>query len=211
MAREEIERRLALAQKRREEAGDRLDRTKERLIELDQERNAILGEAELAERALADFDHVIEESREALTRLELEEARAAVAEAVQRRDRAIHAAATALEDAVEQLQQVDAHRAAVVEAGARLSSLEPSNGARRSFPPEEQDILNEPWERMVAAVKSRVENELATDIVEAAARSHSTSAISALPVHLRELAMQRRREIQRAKLDRLTDAGQRTS
>jgi hypothetical protein len=210
MTRDEIERKLASARKRREEAGERLDRTNQRLVELDEERNATIGEAKLAERALADFDQVIADSQEALTHLEREEARAAVADAAQRRDRVIHAAARALKNAVEQLQQVDAHRAAVVDANARLSSLEPANGSKRSIAPEEADILNEPWQQMVAAVKNRLEEELEIDIVEAAARSHAPQAVTALPLHLRELATQRRREIQRANLNRATDAGQRT-
>jgi chromosome segregation ATPase len=199
VVREEIERRLAAAETALEEAAARLDRTQKRLSDIDQERATIVGETEIARRALSDLEAEIARSREALSAAEVEEARAAVTEAAQRRDHVVHDAAAALSTAVDRLEQIERCRAAVVEAEKRLRRLgAPSGGA--PVAPTEPDVLDEPWQRIVSVVKAKLNENLEIDIVDAAARSNAPSAIDALPEHLRVLAAQRRRELQRASL-----------
>jgi hypothetical protein len=201
--RDESEREPAPAEESLQSAAASLDPMKQRLIELERHRTTALGEAETPRRAPADVDEEIGQAPETIAGLELEKARAALAEAVQRRDQVIRVAAAALDSAVDHLAQIEAQRAAVVEAEKRLTALQPPDAWESAVAPEEPDILTEPWQRMVAAVKTQLDEELDEDIIEAAARSYTTYAINVLPPHLQELAMQRRRELQRADLERL--------
>jgi chromosome segregation ATPase len=199
VVREKIEQRLAAAEIALEEAAARLERTQKRLREIDQERATIVGETDIARRAVSDLEAEIAKSREALAAAEVEEARAAVTEAVQRRNEVINDAAAALNTAVDLLEQLRVCRADVVDAQKRLTRLDPAN-ANRTAAPAEPGVVDEPWQRIVSAVKAQLDEDLEIDIVDAAARSNAPSAIDALPEHLRVLAVQRRRELQRASL-----------
>ncbi|HZG34333.1 MAG TPA: hypothetical protein VEY87_00655 [Gaiellaceae bacterium] len=209
MRREELERRLAAAEASAEEASARLERTQKRLGEIDDERATILGETEIARRALADLGDEIARSRDALAAFEVEEARVALTEAIRRRDQVLIDAAAALNTAVDLLQEIDARRAAVTEAREQLGQVEPRSRGDRA--PEEPDVLHEPWQRMVATVKAQLDEALEIDIVEAAARSNAPSALNSLPQHLRVLASERRRQLQRQALDRLDQTRSLTS
>ena len=60
--------------------------------------------------------------------------------------------------------------------------------------------------RTMLVVKTELDEQLESDIVDAAARSNLLSAINALPQHLRILATQRRREMQREQMQALERA-----
>src|SRR5919106_63365 len=159
MSRDDVERRMRAAEATLQQAAERLETTEKRLGELDQEREAVLGESEIARRALTDLEQAIADLREELASLELEEARQGLADAVAERDATIEQTAAALGTAVALLDQVD--------------------------------------------------QELETEIIDAAARSNAPYAINALPEHLRAVAMERRRKLQRSALDRLQEAQRR--
>jgi len=209
MSRDDIERRMRVAESTLQQAAERLETTEKRLGEIDQEREAVLGESEIARRALTDLDQAIADLREELAAVELEEARQALAEAVVERDATIEQTAAALETAVAMIEQVDRRRQAVAEANERVAALDPGTPKRRAVAPEEPDTLHEPWQRLVTVVKEQLDEELETEVVDAAARSNAPYAINALPEHLRAVAMERRRRLQRAALDRLQDTRRR--
>ena len=201
VTRAEAERRLQQAEESLREAVTRHEQTQRELQELEERRDQIRGESELARRAIADFEQLKERSQQELASVAmLEQARATLAEAVEARDEVVARAAGAFESAVTLLEEVEAKRADVVEAHRRLKSLDPAAGR---FAPDEPDLLHEPWQRLVSAVKAELDGELESDMVEAAARSHLPSALNALPEHLRVLASQRRNEIQRERMERL--------
>ena len=201
VTRAEAERRLQQAEENLRQAVTRHEQTQRELQALEERREQIRDESELARRAIADFEQLKERSRQELSSLEvLEGARATLAEAVEARDEVVARAAGAFESAVALLEEVVAKRAAVVDAHGRLRSLDPSAGR---FAPDEPDLLHEPWQRLVSAVKAELDGELESEMVEAAARSHLPSALNALPEHLRVLASQRRNEIQRERMERL--------
>ncbi len=202
MNREEIERKLQLAETNLRNAIARQEQTEQQLQELENQREAILGESEIARRARADFQRLSEQSRGELVALEIDEAREALAAAVRERNDVIARAATALDSAVSLLGTIDSRRAAVLEANAQLRSLDKAAGRTA---PEEPDILHEPWQRMVLAVKSELDGELESDLVDAAARSNLTSALDSLPQHLRVLATERRRQMNKERLQRNRD------
>jgi chromosome segregation ATPase len=210
MSRDDVEEKLRLAEETLQQAAARLEGTEKRLESLEQERAAALGEAEIARRTLSDIDRVMADLREELAALELEEARHALTEAAHGRDKVIAEAAAALETAVRLLEEIEVHRAAVEEAHERVISLSPSGAPRGRAPaPEEPDILHEPWQRLVAVVRDRLDEELESEVVDAAARSHAPYAINALPEHLRAVAMERRRKLHQAGLDRLQETRER--
>ena len=192
MNRKEIQRKIELAETNRREAAARVEATRKRLEDLEEQRAEVLGESELARRALTDFERLSEQSRQELATIDLEAA-------TQERDRIVTEAAAALEAAVTLLGEIGARRSAVVEAHQRLAALNPE---ARSPVPEEPNILDGPWQRMVSAVKSQLDEKLEADLVDAAARSYTGQAINALPEHLRTLATLRRKELQRRSIRR---------
>lgn len=198
MKRDEAERRLELAEANLRQAAERLQGAEQRLMDIEDQRTQILGESELVRRSIADFESLAEKCRAELAALKLEELRGQLAKAVEARDQIIAEAADALGSAVALLGEVDGHRAAVKEAHKKLRSLDPAAGRAA---PEEADVLHEPWQRMVSLVRTELDEELESDIVEAAARSDAPHAINSLPQHLRILATERRREIQRERME----------
>jgi chromosome segregation ATPase len=209
MSRDDIERRMRVAEATLQQAAERLETTEKRLGELDQEREAAVGESEIARRALTELEQAIADLREELVAVELEEARQALADAVAERDATIEQTAAALDTAVALLEQIDRRRRAVTEASERAAALDPRSPGGRIVTPEEPDTLHEPWQRLVTLVKDQLDEELESEIIDAAARSNAPYAINALPEHLRAVAMERRRKMQRAALDRLQETQRR--
>lgn len=198
--REEAERRLQLAEAELRQAAERHAQTRQQLQEIEEQRERILGASELTRRAIADVEQKMEQLQEELAAIQLlEAARETLALAVKQRDDTIARAAAGFEAAVALLAEVAAKRDDVAKAHEQLRSLDPSVGR---VAPDEPDILHEPWQLLVAAVKAELDERLESDIVEAAARSHLPSAINSLPQHLRILAQQRRNELQREQLHR---------
>ena len=58
-------------------------------------------------------------------------------------------------------------------------------------------LLEEAWAKVVALVRADLDQKLEDELVQTAATSTSARAIQDLPVHLREAATHRRRELQK--------------
>ena len=199
MKRDEVERSLEFAEASLRQAAERLQGAEQRLKEIEDQRTQILGESELVRRSIAELEGLVEKQRAELAAVELEELRGKLAVAVQARDQIIEEAADTLASAAMLLGEIDRYRAAVKDAHDQLKSLDPTAGRAA---PDEPDVLHEPWQRMVSLVRTELDAELESDIVEAAARSDLPHAINSLPQHLRILATERRRAIQRERMDR---------
>ncbi len=192
MDRHEIEKKLAAAEARREEAARRLADNEERLAALEEERVSLLGSAEIARRGISDFEEHLERLNEKLAVLGIDEARADLTAAVEVRDHAVRQAADMLDASLNALQRLDQTRAALADAHARLHALDP--GARDVLPPE-PDTLDGKWTELAFVVREKLEGELEVDLIDAAAHSATLHAIDQLPEHLRELALKRRHDL----------------
>lgn len=174
-----------------EEARTRLLQHETALTHLDEQRAETADRLELAQRQIADLGRQVE-SRQ----VELEEARQqalydAFLEAVERRDAAAHEATARLDAALEALAALQRRRE---ETAAALANVPPRF---RAAAPDEPVELDEAWLRVVALVRADLEYKLEDELVYAAATSPGGRAIQDLPAHLREIAGQRRRELQK--------------
>jgi hypothetical protein len=201
VSREEIAQKLAAAERGRREAEERLRENTERLVEVEHERAAVLGDSALAERALADFDQHLARLAEELAAVEVEEARAAVDQALRRRNDTLDEAANAARQLIAALAAIDEARAEVAEAHRQLRVAD-----RQAAPvPPEPSIFDEPWHELAPLVEAELGRRLESEAVEAVARSMNGRLIEDLPEHLRELARQRQQAL-RLSRKRLPDA-----
>lgn len=207
MAESEFEQRVRAAEDRIRaatahltESTARLAKAEEELLAVEERRDRLAGEATISRRAIADFERLIEESRQELSALAIEHrARETLAKAVQARDLELRETASALERIRAAFEQLDARRAAVEQAARELRALDPA--ASFSIPPE-PGLLDAAWEGVIPILRERLDEQLETDLVEAASASLRPNAIDELPEHLRELARQRRSERVREGLQR---------
>jgi len=195
VARAEVEAKLVAAQTRRQEAEERLREHAERLQELEEERESLLGSSALARQALADLEEYEKRLQQELTALRIDELRAAFSESVRARDAALEHASLAVSEVAAAFERVDAARAELAERHRRLREVDP--GAPRVVPPEPTDF-RERWSAVAPLVEQELGRKLESELVEAAVRSPNVLAFQALPEHLRELAVQRRRDVMHA-------------
>jgi chromosome segregation ATPase len=191
MDKSEVEARIAAAEAERLNAEQRLRERTERLNDVEAERESLLGEIGLARQALADFQEYRERLRRELAEAELEEARAAVQEAVRLRDEELAGVSRAVVDLTAAVERADAARAALGETHRRLRTLDPQTPAT---PAPEPARLQEQWMRVASLVEAELRRARESELVEQAARSPDHRLIASLPEHLRSLAMQRKRD-----------------
>jgi hypothetical protein len=196
--RKEVERNLAATEKRSREVRARLEHNAARLTELEEERAALLGDSKLAERAAADYETRLHGLREELATVMVREAREEVQQAIRARDAAIAHGANAAAELAAGFQQLAKTRADLRKAHQRLRGIDPE--APRALPPEPA-AFKEQWRAVAPMVEAELGVQLETEIVEAAVRSPNFLLIDELPVHLRELARQRKQDLQRARDD----------
>jgi hypothetical protein len=165
------------------------------LEELEREREALLGSSALAQQAVADLQEFEERLRQELVALRVGELRAAFAEAVRARDEALEQASLVVGEVAAAFARVDAARAELAESHRRLRELAPDTP--RTLPPEPTEF-RERWSAVAPLVEQQLGRKLESELVEAAVRSPNALAFQALPEHLRELAMQRRRDVMQA-------------
>lgn len=177
----------------------RLEDVKQRADALAEQKAKVDGEANLARRAVADFEERIAEQRKALAAAEkYEQACRARDAAVRRRDAAGESLASTVHDLLERLDELTAARSEVAAAQDDL---------RRRFSWSEADIPREPPEppgfvEAWTALRQRlqVERTLEDELLEAAAGSPLAAAVDKLPPHLRDAGRrrwaERRRESQ---------------
>ena len=193
MNRDQVEESIRAVADRRAETEEQLRESERRLAEVENEHQELEGAVKLARRALADLDAHAAQLNEELRAVAVDEARAAVAEAVRARETAAEEAAQAareLRAAFDRLQQA---REGVESAQTALRDL----GIRREAVELEQTSFEEEWQSLAPLVEAELNTRLQLQIVAAAAASTNPLDIEALPEHLRVLARERRRELLR--------------
>jgi DNA repair exonuclease SbcCD ATPase subunit len=193
------EERIRKATARLAEATTQLAQADERLAEVEEERHTLAGEAAMNRRAIADLQQLLEESRQEVASLHVQEAHQTLDKAVEARDLAVREAASALEWIKTALQQLDERRAAVGQAENELRAIDPEPSITIAPEPE---LVDAAWDAVIPLVRARLEERLEIDLVEAAVASQRANAIDDLPQHLRELARQRRNQRLREALAR---------
>jgi hypothetical protein len=168
---------------------------------LESQLTAMRDRLTLAQGELTSRERLIEDKRSEFEQAVAEEAHERVEQVAQEREKVAAAfadAATVLLDRLGELDRLqDAMRGAWRTAQA-------ADGADRAadlpLPPElgaEPEPMREAWERLCNEVRKRINDQFEDELVEAASRSSLGSAIDDLPVHLRELARQRRHALVR--------------
>jgi hypothetical protein len=194
-----VEDRIREATTRLAEATTRLERAEDQLAGIEEQRHTLAGEAAISRRAIADFQELLENSQRELAALHTQEAHHKLDRAVEARQLAVREAASALEWIKTALEQLDARRTAVAQAREELRAIDPE--ARLAIPPE-PELLNAAWDALIPLLRTRIDERLEIDLVEAAVASQRANAIEELPQHLRELARQRRNQRMREALQR---------
>jgi hypothetical protein len=155
----------------------------------------------LARRLLADREKQIEQKRTELEEAMAEDARERFEEVMREREAAAASLADAAELLVERLAELDRSQDAARVAWATVQAV--GAAGRQSdlqTPPEitaEPEVMREPWDRLCHEIRNRINERFEDELVDAASRSPLGSAINDLPLHLRDIARQRRHAIMR--------------
>jgi hypothetical protein len=155
----------------------------------------------LARRLLADREKQIEQKRAELEEAMAEDARERFEEVMREREAAAASLAEAAELLLERLVTLDRLQDAARVAWATAQAA--GAAGRRSdlqTPPEitaEPEIMREPWDRLCHEIRNRINERFEDELVDAASHSPLGSAINDLPLHLRDVARQRRHAILR--------------
>jgi hypothetical protein len=170
-----------------------LDDSEGALEALERQRAEVAGTVMNARRTLGDLEERLTERRHALAEAEREEARRMLEAAVLERDDAAMQLAETVGQALDDIDSLDAARAAVEAIHQTLIG-----GSGRTQTPElppEPVALAGAWDRLVARIRIELDQNLEDNLLEAAARSPLGYAIDELPAHLRAAARQRRRAL----------------
>lgn len=159
------------------------------LEDLSVRRDEVAGRLDLARRQAADFTN-----RLVAKEAELEETRKLAAyqafkESVSSRDDAAAHAASAIDEVIAALTLLSGLQDAVAAASR---AVPPEFDVSSVEPP---DVIESAWQRLVDYVRSRIEERLQDEAVEAAARSFQGYEINKLPEHLQALARQLRADL----------------
>lgn len=140
---------------------------------------------------LSEYDARIAEKQAELAAAKRDEAAEAYNETFRAREEAAARVAQAATNALAELEAYDQATRTLQEL---IDTMRSAPGGGFAAPDlEEPEVLREPWESLVAAVKLRIDETFESELVEAAARSAMGKGIEDLPEHLRELAYLRRR------------------
>jgi hypothetical protein len=184
---------LSDLEEERERLRARVASAEEMLKALDQRKAEAAGTVTNTRRALGDLEERFTEIREALAEAEREEARRTLETALAERDAAAMQLAETVEQTLDDLSSLDAARAAAAAIHQAFVS-----GPGRTQPtelPSEPVALAESWDRLVARIRTELDQSLEEELLEAAARSPLAHAINDLPAHLRAAARERRRSL----------------
>lgn len=142
---------------------------------------------------LTGYEARLAEKQAELAQAKRDEAAKAYEETVRAREEAAARMAQAANNVLFELDAYDQATRALQELIDDMRGA-PGNGFVAPDLKEEPEVLWEPWENLVAAVKLRINEKFENELVEAAASSVMGKAIEDLPEHLQELAHARRRE-----------------
>jgi len=153
----------------------------------------------IARRLLADQEKGIEQKRAELEKAIGEDARERFDEVMREREAAAASLAEAAELLLERLVALDRSQDDARVAWATAQSA--GAAGRRSdvqTPLEinaEPEVMRESWDRLCQEIRKRMNERFEDELVDAASRSPLGSAINDLPLHLRDVARQRRHAI----------------
>jgi chromosome segregation ATPase len=153
----------------------------------------------LARRLLASQEKQIEQKRAELEEAMAADARERFEEVMREREAMAASLAEAAELLLERLVALDRSQDAVRDAWAPAQAA--GAAGRRSdleTPPEitaEPEVMRESWDRLCHEIRNRMNEQFEDELVDAASRSPLGSAINDLPLHLRDIARQRRHAI----------------
>ena len=140
---------------------------------------------------LSDYEARIGAKQAELAAAKRDEAAEAYNETFRARE---EAAARAAQAATNVLAELEAYDQATRTLQELIDTMRSAPGEDFAAPDlEEPEVLREPWERLVEAMKRRINETFESELVEAAASSVMGKGIEDLPEHLRELAHVRRR------------------
>jgi len=172
------------------EVAARLEEVEERAASLAAEKAEVDGEANLARRALVDFEERIAQQRQALAVAEkYEEACQTRDDAVRRRDAAGQRFAMVARELLDSLDELARARSAVAAAHDDLRHRFAGAAADISREPPEPAELREAWRALQQRLQ--VEKDLEEELLETAASSRYPMAADKLPPHLQEAARKR--------------------
>jgi chromosome segregation ATPase len=162
-----------------------------------QELEAHEGRLTLARNALAEHEQRLEARRADLNAALAEEARQALKEAMSAREAAGREVAAAAETLLERLAALDLAREraheALAHAVARAAGVsQPLDGTTAEEIDADPEGMRDAWDRLTLEVRRRIDSRFEDELVQAAVHSPMGHAIQDLPVHLQELARQRR-------------------
>lgn len=141
--------------------------------------------------SLSEYEARIAEKQAELAEAKRSEAAEAYQETFRVREEAAARAAQAATNLLAELEDYDQATRTLQEL---IDDMRTAPGEGFAAPDLEQpEVLREPWESLVAAVKLRIDQMLEADLVETAANSVMGKAIEDLPEHLQDLAQARRR------------------
>ena len=194
---DETKNELAALEQELEAARQAAEESQAALSALEEERRDREGRLSLAMRAQEDLERHLEKKREELARAEAEAAFEALKRALEDRDVAAQAFASAAESVTVRLQDFDAAQGraesaweAVVlrhgESAARAAAAELPGGLQA-----EHGVFAEALALLIENVTPRADDEFERNLIEAAARSPLGNDISNLPTHLQGLARAR--------------------
>jgi chromosome segregation ATPase len=170
-----------------------LAETEEALEELARKQAEVAGTATSMRESVGELERDLAAKRQKLARAERERATRAFEKTVGTRDELARRLASRLVPVLEDIRALDAARS---EAASAHETLKQLDGPRRAeaLPPEPTE-LTEQWKRLIARVATELDDHLADELLDVAARSPLGHAIDDLPAHLHEAARQRRRSL----------------
>ena len=161
------------------------------LTDLEKRQQEALTKANLARQAGRQYEERLSELLSTLEKARLEAATSAFDDAVAERDELARFAVEAIGKTLIGIEQLD-------ESRARLAAMQDdlaTRGVKVTIGEDPQEFL-EAWETLVTRVRETLQERLEDEMVEAAVYSSLSRAIEELPVHLQELARQRRKRAQ---------------
>jgi chromosome segregation ATPase len=161
------------------------------LTDLEKRQQEALTKANLARQAGRQYEERLSELLSTLEKARLEAATSAFDDAVAERDELARFAVEAIGKTLIGIEQLD-------ESRARLAAMQDdlaTRGVKVTIGDDPQEFL-EAWETLVTRVRETLQERLEDEMVEAAVYSSLSRAIEELPVHLQELARQRRKRAQ---------------
>jgi predicted nucleic acid-binding Zn-ribbon protein len=170
---------------------------------------ALEGRLTLTRNARATHEQRLVERRASLKAALADDALRVFQEAMATREDVARQVAATAETLLDQIAAFESAREAAWEAFTTADAcaaevtkrLDPAMASEIEAVPE---VLRDAWEKLVARVRRHIDAEFENELVDAAARSPLGHAIEDLPVHLRQLAKNRRSALGKEKRRAIT-------